>query len=198
MRTSPSRNGQVLEEAAEWLIELRESGSRGQAAARFLDWLRASPEHITAYFEMAALWEDIPRLVATENVDVEALVASAIPQQQRARTVFRPVAWAVALVACIGLGIAGWPGRSSDRDRGVGHSNGADRCRPGDGMETAQCRLSRHAARRSGGGAEPLQPETNHRRRSLVAGRTHQRGLLIDESGLAAAISARAARGVGK
>jgi transmembrane sensor len=82
--------------------------------------MRASPEHVTAYFEVAALWEDIPRLVATENVDIEALVASAIPeadtawrdarpvQQQRARTIFRPVAWAVALVACIGLGIAGW------------------------------------------------------------------------------------------
>lgn len=113
MHTSTPRNGQAFDEAAEWVIELREGGSPGQAPARFLDWLRASPEHVTAYFEMAALWEDIPRLVATDHVDVEALVASAIPEarpveQRRARAIFWPAVMAIALIACIGLGIAAW------------------------------------------------------------------------------------------
>ena len=120
MPTSASRNELLFEEAAEWVVELRESGVRGEAAARLMEWLRRSPEHVAAYFEMAALWEDVPRLMPRDRIDVDALVVSAraepeviafaapSSQQRPARATFRPAVWAASLVVCIGLVLAVW------------------------------------------------------------------------------------------
>jgi transmembrane sensor len=49
-------NQQLYAEAADWLIEFR-SGETDVAGRRaFYEWLRASPEHMRAYLELAAIW----------------------------------------------------------------------------------------------------------------------------------------------
>jgi transmembrane sensor len=70
-------NDQVSHEAAEWLVEFR-SGDIDSAGRRDFDaWLRASPEHIRAFIEMAALWQEAGTIDPRRQLDVEAIVARA-------------------------------------------------------------------------------------------------------------------------
>jgi transmembrane sensor len=48
----------IYEQAADWLIELREGEIDAAARKRLDTWFRASPEHIRAYLELSAIWED--------------------------------------------------------------------------------------------------------------------------------------------
>ncbi len=51
-------NAQVHEEACDWFGECR-SGELDAAARRDFDrWLRQSPDHIAAYLEVAALYQE--------------------------------------------------------------------------------------------------------------------------------------------
>jgi transmembrane sensor len=67
-------NTQILEEASTWFVELSEGHLTDKVREQFSDWLRASPEHVRAYLEVSALWEDAP-LLAKGAQDVEALIA---------------------------------------------------------------------------------------------------------------------------
>jgi transmembrane sensor len=71
------RNQQILDEAAEWLVEVREGDLDAAGQREFAIWLRRSPEHIKAYLEVAAFWADAPQLAFKEEIDVEALIAYA-------------------------------------------------------------------------------------------------------------------------
>ncbi len=74
-RTGP--NGQIVVEAAQWLVEFR-AGDIDAAGRRDFDaWLRASPEHIRAFLEMALLWDESGAIDAQRRIDVEALIARA-------------------------------------------------------------------------------------------------------------------------
>jgi len=70
-------NQQILDEAAEWFVDLREGDLDAAAQQDFTAWLRTSPEHITAYMEVAAFWADVPNVATREDIDVEALIAYA-------------------------------------------------------------------------------------------------------------------------
>lgn len=67
-------NNQILEEASTWFVELSEGHLTDKVREQFSDWLRASPEHVRAYLQISALWEDAP-LLGKGAEDVEALVA---------------------------------------------------------------------------------------------------------------------------
>ncbi len=68
---------QIRETAARWLVELR-TDTPGAAVRRdFAAWLRASPEHIRAYLDMLALWEDARCYDPHHNLDIDSLVALA-------------------------------------------------------------------------------------------------------------------------
>ncbi|MGH8180802.1 MAG: FecR family protein, partial [Steroidobacteraceae bacterium] len=67
-------NSQILEEASTWFVELSEGRLTDQVREQFSDWLRASPEHVRAYLQISALWEDAP-LLGNGAEDVEALIA---------------------------------------------------------------------------------------------------------------------------
>jgi transmembrane sensor len=70
-------NAQVYEEACDWFGECR-SGELDAAARRDLDrWLRQSPEHIAAYLEVAALYQEAGAAIPAD-ADVEALIAAAV------------------------------------------------------------------------------------------------------------------------
>jgi transmembrane sensor len=65
----------VREEAAAWLVEFRTESPDPPARARFAEWLRDSPEHVSAYLKLAALWRDAADL--GREPDAEALIALA-------------------------------------------------------------------------------------------------------------------------
>jgi transmembrane sensor len=67
-------NSQILEEASTWFVELSEGRLTDKVREQFSDWLRASPEHVRAYLQISALWEDAP-LLGKGTEDVEALIA---------------------------------------------------------------------------------------------------------------------------
>ncbi len=57
--TSSARlNAQIYSEAAEWFVNCR-SGALDDATRRKFDaWLRQSPQHLSAYLELAAIWDE--------------------------------------------------------------------------------------------------------------------------------------------
>jgi ferric-dicitrate binding protein FerR (iron transport regulator) len=58
LRTRSNLNAQIYAEACQWFVECR-SGDIDDAMRREFDhWLRKSPEHLSAYVEIAAIWND--------------------------------------------------------------------------------------------------------------------------------------------
>lgn len=51
-------NQQITREAADWLVELSTGPVDAAARERFDAWLRASPEHVHAFLDASAIWED--------------------------------------------------------------------------------------------------------------------------------------------
>jgi transmembrane sensor len=70
-------NGQISEEAAEWFVEFR-AGDLDMAGRREFDaWLRSSQEHLCAYLEIAAIWNESGSVDARRELDLEALISLA-------------------------------------------------------------------------------------------------------------------------
>jgi transmembrane sensor len=70
-------NSQIYEEACEWFIECR-AGDLDEASRHDFDcWLRKSPEHLGAYLELAAIWNEGPSLVTAGNFDRDTLISQA-------------------------------------------------------------------------------------------------------------------------
>jgi transmembrane sensor len=53
-----SLNAQIYSEASDWLIEFRSGDIDAQGRKTFYHWLRTSPEHMRAYLELAAIWNE--------------------------------------------------------------------------------------------------------------------------------------------
>jgi transmembrane sensor len=85
-------NAQIYEEASEWLVDFRTGDVDLDARGRFEEWLSRSPEHVRAYLELVAVWEDVSRADAQRDVSVDALIDRArgttnlISLESRART----------------------------------------------------------------------------------------------------------------
>jgi len=70
-------NTQIYEEACEWFVACR-AGDLDEAARAALDhWLRKSPEHVSAYLEVAAIWNEGPSLDHAIKWDVDTLISDA-------------------------------------------------------------------------------------------------------------------------
>lgn len=72
-----AHNQQIMDEAAEWFVEVREGDLDSQGEQRLVNWLRHSPDHIRAYLQVAALWADVPQLVSKQRIDVDTLISYA-------------------------------------------------------------------------------------------------------------------------
>jgi transmembrane sensor len=70
-------NTQIYEEASEWIVRNREADLGPAEKKRFDTWLRQSPQHVRAYLEMSAIWEDVPALEPRSNPDASELIARA-------------------------------------------------------------------------------------------------------------------------
>ena len=70
-------NTQIVDEASSWFIECR-AGDLDEAGRLELDtWLRRSPEHVRAYLEIAAIWNEGPALDPLGKWDAATLIAQA-------------------------------------------------------------------------------------------------------------------------
>jgi transmembrane sensor len=72
-RTHPA----IIAEASAWFIEFRAGDVNGDARARFIEWLRRSPEHIHAYLEISGVWAELPTSDPEGKIDIAALLARA-------------------------------------------------------------------------------------------------------------------------
>ena len=70
-------NQQIYEQASDWLVKHRDGGLDAQEKRAFDHWLRESPQHVRAYFEMSSVWEDLPSLDRSWNPSAEELIARA-------------------------------------------------------------------------------------------------------------------------
>jgi len=70
-------NTQIYEEACAWFVDCR-AGDLDEAARDAFDcWLRKSPEHLSAYLELAAIWNEAPLLDPEGKFDRDTLIAQA-------------------------------------------------------------------------------------------------------------------------
>lgn len=74
--TLPQLNGQILDEAGYWLVELNSETADADLQRRFQAWLRTSPEHVRAYLELVAIWESGAEVPLESEVSVETLIAA--------------------------------------------------------------------------------------------------------------------------
>jgi transmembrane sensor len=125
-------NTQIYEQASDWLVELRVGDIDAAARRRFDAWLRTSPEHIRAYLELSAIWEDGGDPNLDRDNSIESLIAQAraatnvIPLDSRSdshaasvslpdvsagkKRVSRPwpIATAATVLLCLGGALSAW------------------------------------------------------------------------------------------
>ncbi|WP_129781584.1 FecR family protein [Peristeroidobacter soli] len=70
----------ILEEASSWVIELSEADLDAQQRGQLDRWLRRSPEHVQAFLEISAAWEESSRLEAPRGGELDALIARVIAE----------------------------------------------------------------------------------------------------------------------
>lgn len=66
-------NAQIYDEASRWFIEFRTEEPDSTARKDFHRWLRTSPEHVRAYLELAAIWNEGARLDPDHHYDLAEL-----------------------------------------------------------------------------------------------------------------------------
>jgi transmembrane sensor len=74
---SSKPNRQILDEASEWFVDFRVGDVDAEARARFDEWLRRSPEHIRAYWEIAKTYVELPPQNSVGKLKAEELIAYA-------------------------------------------------------------------------------------------------------------------------
>jgi transmembrane sensor len=85
-------NEQIYQEACEWFVEFRSGELDATSRRRFDDWARKSPEHLAAYLEIAAVWNEGLTRDSGLKWDTQTLIAQAaaenpsiVPLQERLR-----------------------------------------------------------------------------------------------------------------
>jgi transmembrane sensor len=66
----PTVAPQIVDEASEWFVMMRDPEISAEDRAAFADWLRASPVHVGAYVEIARLWGDASRIDEDLKIDL--------------------------------------------------------------------------------------------------------------------------------
>jgi len=112
-KQSPKLSAQILDEASAWFTEFTDGALDTAARAEFNTWLRRSPEHVQAYLQIAAFWEDADVLRKRLGRDFEGLIARA----KQERNVY-PLEWA-ARADTISLPAASPAPAASDRPSGL-------------------------------------------------------------------------------
>jgi transmembrane sensor len=85
---------QIIDEASEWFVIMREPNASAENRTAFAEWLRTSPTHIGAYLEIARLWADAAHIDGALAVDLDGdqspnvvpLREGAVPARPKARS----------------------------------------------------------------------------------------------------------------
>jgi transmembrane sensor len=70
-------NAQIRNEAAAWFVEFSEGEVPREMRQTFSLWLKASPEHVRAYLQVSATFDDLSHLGRGRTADIEALIEAA-------------------------------------------------------------------------------------------------------------------------
>lgn len=73
-------SSQTLEEASGWFIEFNEGELDDDKRVEFNHWMRRSPEHVRAFLEIGAAWEESAGLGKSKTSNIEALIAEALSE----------------------------------------------------------------------------------------------------------------------
>jgi transmembrane sensor len=73
----PRVNASILEEASEWFIDFNEDVVTAAGREEFNRWLRRSPEHVRAFLQISALWEEAGMVRQRPNIHIDDLLARA-------------------------------------------------------------------------------------------------------------------------
>jgi transmembrane sensor len=92
-RKASRPNHQILEEASTWFAAFRSQELAATARQEFQEWLKRSPEHISAYLQIASIYADLPapedgrtppelieRAKASADINVHSLNPARRPQ----------------------------------------------------------------------------------------------------------------------
>src|SRR3569833_1246585 len=71
-------NEQIIDAAAEWFLTLRLAKPDAATQERFLQWLRASPEHVREYLAILSVWTDIPAMERGGEQSASAYIERAL------------------------------------------------------------------------------------------------------------------------
>ena len=128
-------NTQIYEEACEWFVEFRGGDLDGAARREFDLWVRKSPEHLSAYLEVAAIWNEGPALDPQQKWDADTLIAQAARDPGNVVTLAPPTPssrrtpgssqtrflWAASVaIACVGAALLMWSTRDPRYATGIG------------------------------------------------------------------------------
>lgn len=70
-------NRQIYEEASEWFTRMRDGEDTPAARSELMTWFRRSPEHVSAYLDIAAVWMESKNVSVDAEVDLETRIAQA-------------------------------------------------------------------------------------------------------------------------
>jgi ferric-dicitrate binding protein FerR (iron transport regulator) len=113
---TPKINMQIYEEACEWFIDFRTDDINDATSRDFDQWSRKSPEHLAAYLEVAAIWDQALALNSDIKWDSETLLAQALPETDN---VF-PITPQIRKTSAYKRDATADEARASDPSRGVG------------------------------------------------------------------------------
>ena len=71
---APPLSGPIVQEAATWFVEFNEGDVGQPGREAFIAWLKASPDHIRAYLQVSAHWEDAGALSNASVPSIDDLV----------------------------------------------------------------------------------------------------------------------------
>jgi transmembrane sensor len=71
-------NTQIYEEACAWFVECRAGDLDDSGRREFDRWLRKSPEHLSSYIEIAAIWNEGPLLDPDSKWTADTLIQHAL------------------------------------------------------------------------------------------------------------------------
>jgi transmembrane sensor len=74
-------NHQIYQEASEWFVECRAGDLDARMRQAFDSWVRKSPEHLKAYLELSAIWNDGPSLDPDGRFQHDTLIAEALAER---------------------------------------------------------------------------------------------------------------------
>lgn len=120
-RSSTAHDDPVTQ-ASKFFMDFRAGDGTPSVRRRFEKWLRASPEHVRAYLDVAAIWSTLPIGDPEGRINIHALLAAALESDDDSVVElrltetnaghryyrFRPWAIAACLMLMVTLVAAGW------------------------------------------------------------------------------------------